>query len=73
MSKVRLSDIRLPPRLIKDLDLETLRSINSQDDATFFEFFQGLDLPDVSSKPSSFPRDRIITVILMIVGSNVWV
>lgn len=73
MSKVRLSDIRLPPRLIKDLDLETLRSINSQDDATFFEFFQGLDLPDVSSKPTSFPRDFIITVILMIVGSNVWV
>lgn len=71
MSKIRLSDIRLPPRLIKDLDLETLKSINSQDDATFFEFFQGLDLPDVSSKQSPFPRDFIIS--LMIVGSNVWV
>ena len=50
MSNVKLGDIRLPPRLIKDLDLETLRSINGQDEATFFEFFQGLDLPDVSIK-----------------------
>jgi len=66
MSKVRLGDVRLPPRFMKDLDLETLRSINSQDDATFFEFFQGLDLPDVRSKQSPFPRDFIFMITVMV-------
>lgn len=53
MTAVRLNDITIPPRLVKELDLNTLKSINDQDEVTFYEFFQGLDLPDVRSSHSS--------------------
>ena len=53
MTAVRLNDITIPPGLVKELDLNTLKSINDQDEVTFYEFFQGLNLPDVRSGHSS--------------------
>ena len=53
MTAVRLNDIKIPSGLLKELDLNTLKSINDQDKDTFYEFFQGLNLPDVRSGHSS--------------------
>ena len=60
MTAVRLNDITLPPRLVKELDLKTLKSITDQDEVTFYEFFQGLDLPDVRNSHSSLNMRGIL-------------
>ena len=44
-----INDIELPPDLMKGLSMEVLKELNKQDDATFFQFFEGLKLDDVSS------------------------
>lgn len=44
-----INDIQLPPDLMKGLSLEVLRELDKQDDATFYQFFEGLKLEDVSS------------------------
>lgn len=49
-----INDVRLPPDLIKGYTLESLKELNNQDEGSFFEFFQGLDLEDVSRLPSTF-------------------
>lgn len=43
-----INDVRLPPDLIKGYTLEALKELNNQDEGSFFEFFQGLDLEEVS-------------------------
>ena len=53
MTAVRLNDIAIPPGLLKGMDLNTLKSINDQNEVTFYEFFQGLNLPNVRSGHSS--------------------
>ena len=60
MTAVKLNDITLPPRLVKELDLKTLKSITDQDEVTFYEFFQGLDLPDVRNSHSSLNMRGIL-------------
>ena len=59
MSDRRLSinDVRLPPDLIKGYTPEALKELNNQDDGSFFEFFQGLDLEDVSGLSSALSFD----------------
>lgn len=44
-----INDIELPPNLLKKLSVEVLRDLNKQDDATFYQFFEGLDLDEVSN------------------------
>lgn len=44
-----INDIELPPNLMKGLSLEVLAELNKQDAATFYQFFEGLNLEDVSS------------------------
>lgn len=46
--RLSINDIRLPPDLIKDYTVDALKELNNQDEGIFFEFFQGLDLEDVS-------------------------
>ena len=53
MTEVRLNDITLPQDMLKELSLETLKEINAQDEATFYEFFQGMNLPVVRNSHSS--------------------
>ena len=44
-----INDISLPPDIIKGYNMDGLRELSNQDDVAFYEFFQGLDLEDVSS------------------------
>ena len=43
-----LNDVELPPNLVKGLSLPVLRDLSKQDEATFYQFFEGLDLEEVS-------------------------
>lgn len=45
-----INDIRLPPDVIKGYSVEGLKELSNQDEGSFYEFFQGLDLEDVSSR-----------------------
>ena len=56
MTEVRLNDIKLPQGTLKELSLETLKEVNAQDEATFYEFFQGMNLPDVRNSHSPVSR-----------------
>ena len=47
--RASINDIKLPPDAVKGLSLDVLKAINEQDDASFYEFLQGMDLGDVSS------------------------
>ena len=46
--RLSINEIVLPPDYVKKLSGETLKTLSSQDEATFYEFFQGLELEDVS-------------------------
>lgn len=48
--RVSINDIRLPPDVIKGYSVEGLKELSNQDEGSFYEFFQGLDLEDVSSR-----------------------
>lgn len=43
-----INDIQLPPDMIKGYSLDGLKELSKQDDGSFYEFFQGLDLEEVS-------------------------
>ncbi len=43
-----INDVNLPAYLLKDMSMELLRTLDSQDQGTFYEFFQELHLGDVS-------------------------
>lgn len=47
--RLSINDINLDSRIVKDLSLDTLKILSNQDDGTFYEFFQGLSLEEVSS------------------------
>ena len=42
-----INDIKLPPNLVKKLSIETLKDVSKQDEATFFQWFEGLELEEV--------------------------
>lgn len=42
-----INDIQLPSALVKGLSLPVLKELSKQDEATFYQFFEGLDLEDV--------------------------
>ena len=44
-----INDIHIPSDIIKGYTIEGLKELSNQDDGSFFEFFQGLDLQDVSN------------------------
>lgn len=43
-----INDIKIPPNLLKKLTAEVLKEISKQDEATFYEWFEGLNLEEVS-------------------------
>lgn len=47
MSIKTINDIHLPPDMFKDMSVEFLKTLDCQDEATFFEFFEQLNLEDV--------------------------
>ena len=47
MSRISLHDVKLPPNLLKDIGIDEMVKLNRDDDA-LLEFFNGLDLEDVS-------------------------
>ena len=47
--RVSINDIHLPPDVIKGQSIEVLRELSNQDEGSFYEFFQGLKLEDVSN------------------------
>lgn len=47
--RLSINDINLPPDVIKGYTLEGLKELSNQDEGSFYEFFQGLDLEDVST------------------------
>lgn len=46
-SVTSINEVRIPPNLIKDMSVEMLRALDGQNEGTFFEFFQELQLDDV--------------------------
>lgn len=44
-----INDVVLPPNLMKGLSMATLKDLNKQDEATFYQYFEGLNLEDVST------------------------
>lgn len=42
-----INDVVLPSNLMKGLSMATLKDLNKQDDATFYQYFEGLNLEDV--------------------------
>ena len=44
--RVSLHDVRLPPNLLKDIDVEQMGKL-SEDEGAFMEFLDSLDLEDV--------------------------
>lgn len=42
-----INDIKLPPTVVKGLSVQTLKEISKQDEATFYQWFEGLDLEEV--------------------------
>ena len=46
---VSINDVRLPPDMVKDYTVEALKELSNQDEGSFYEFFQGLNLEDVSA------------------------
>ena len=42
-----ISNIKLPPGLLRSLTLGKLKEIDKQDEATFYQFFEDLNLEDV--------------------------
>ena len=47
--RLSINDVNLPPDVIKGYTLEGLKELSNQDEGSFYEFFQGLDLEDVST------------------------
>ncbi len=45
-----INDIKLPPNLVKTFSPAMLKELSKQDDATFYEFFEGLKLDEVGHK-----------------------
>ena len=43
-----INDIDLPPNVVKGLSIEMLKELSAQDEATFYQFFEGLQLEEVS-------------------------
>ncbi len=43
-----INDVNLPAYLLKDMSMELLKTLDGQDEGTFYEFFQELQLGDVS-------------------------
>ena len=43
-----INDVKLPSEPLKGLSVEMLKELSKQDDATFFQFFEGLNLENVS-------------------------
>lgn len=43
-----INDIKLPTNLMKGLSIQVLKELSKQDEATFYQFFEGLNLEDVS-------------------------
>jgi hypothetical protein len=50
-----INDVELPANLMKDLSTQVLKELNKQDEATFYEFFEGLSIEDVSKALSPLP------------------
>lgn len=44
---ISINDVKLPPNLVKDHSVQVLKELIKQDEATFFEYFEGLNLEDV--------------------------
>lgn len=45
-----INDVELPPNLMKGVSTQMLKELNKQDEATFFEYFEGLSIEDVSTE-----------------------
>ena len=50
--RMSINDVQLPPNLTKDLSLQTLKELDKQNDATFLEYFEGLNLDEVRTNRS---------------------
>ncbi|XP_064391593.1 vacuolar protein sorting-associated protein 37C-like isoform X2 [Halichondria panicea] len=44
-----INDVNLPAYLLKDMSMELLKTLDGQDEGTFYEFFQELQLGDVKT------------------------
>ena len=47
--RMSINDVMLPPNLVKGLSVQVLKELQRQSDATFFEYFEGLNLEEVSN------------------------
>ena len=48
--RISLHNVRLPGNLLKDIDIERMGKL-SEDEGSFMEFLDGLDLEDVRRRP----------------------
>ena len=48
--RISLQNVRLPPNLLKDTDIEQMGKL-TEDEGAFMEFLDGLDLADVRRRP----------------------
>ena len=48
--RISLQNVRLPGNLLKDIDIERMGKL-SEDEGSFMEFLDGLDLEDVRRRP----------------------
>ena len=47
-ARTSLNKVRIPPNIVKEIPFDRLKSLNEDEDS-FYEFFEGLNLQDVSS------------------------
>jgi len=48
-NRMSINDVQLPPDLMKDMSIQTLKELGKLNEATFFEYFEGLNLDEVRS------------------------
>ena len=64
--RMSINDVMLPPNLVKGLSVQVLKELQKQSDATFFEYFEGLNLEEVSNLRDllkSFELSSMVTTI----------
>ncbi len=54
--RMSINDVQLPSDLLKNLSRAVLKEIGKYDDPTFFEYFEGLKLNDVSEVSFACPN-----------------
>ena len=47
-----INDVELPTSLMKGVSTQMLKELDKQDEATFYEYFEGLSIEEVSAETS---------------------